>query len=209
MSRFKPEAVELFVSTDVETDGPAPGIHSMLSLASAAFDPHGELVDTFSANLEPLPDAGTDPDTMAWWDGQPDAWQAATRDAAPPQVVMQNYVGWLGRLPGKPVFVGYPVAFDFPFVSHYLYRFTGDNPFRRSAVDIHSFAMAVLQTSSLGRVSRRRMPAHWLEGEAGTRHVALDDAVRQGLLFMRMYRDNLQRGEDGPDASNLSEYPEW
>ena len=30
---------EIYVSTDVETDGPIPGPHSMLSLASAAYRP--------------------------------------------------------------------------------------------------------------------------------------------------------------------------
>ncbi|MCP1675567.1 hypothetical protein J2T57_002717 [Natronocella acetinitrilica] len=210
MSRFKPEAVELFVSTDVETDGPAPGSHSMLSLASAVFNPEGELVDTFSANLEPLPDATADRDTMAWWAERPEAWGAATSNAKDPATVMADYAAWLRGLPGKPIFLGYPVAFDFPFVSHYLVRFTGTNPFGRSAIDIHSYAMAVLQTASLGRVIPRRMPPHWIEGDSVASHIALDDATRQGLLFIRMYQENLRRDSgDSPDAESMSEYPEW
>ena len=46
---------EVYLSTDVETDGPIPGPHSMLSFASAAFLPDKTLVDTFSANLKTLP----------------------------------------------------------------------------------------------------------------------------------------------------------
>src|SRR5215831_10777388 len=55
---------EVYVSTDVETDGPIPGPHSMLSFASAAYLPDKSLVGTFTANLEPLPGAQADPGTM-------------------------------------------------------------------------------------------------------------------------------------------------
>ena len=34
---------EIYVSTDVETDGPIPGPHSMLSFASAAYTPDRSL----------------------------------------------------------------------------------------------------------------------------------------------------------------------
>ncbi len=210
MSRFKPEAAELFVSTDVETDGPIPGAHSMLSLASAVFDAEGELVDTFSANLEPLPDATTDPQTMTWWQEHPEAWAAATCDPAPPDRVMSEYLSWLGGLGGRPVFVAYPVAFDYPFVIHYLSRFTGRDPFARATIDIRSYAMAVMQCATLGRAGIRRMPRHWVEDDGLSSHIALDDAVRQGLMFIRMYRDNLRRSHSPePDPGSLSEYPEW
>ena len=46
---------EIYISTDVETDGPIPGPHSMLSFASAAFLADKTLLGTFSANLETLP----------------------------------------------------------------------------------------------------------------------------------------------------------
>ncbi|MEW6211497.1 MAG: exonuclease, partial [Acidobacteriota bacterium] len=43
---------EIYVSTDVETDGPIPGPHSMLSFASAAYTADKLLISTFTANLE-------------------------------------------------------------------------------------------------------------------------------------------------------------
>ncbi len=48
---------EIYVSTDVEADGPIPGPHSMLSFGSAAYTGGKELIGTFSANLETLPGA--------------------------------------------------------------------------------------------------------------------------------------------------------
>ena len=49
---------EIFVSTDVETDGPIPGPYSMLSIGAAAYTADKTLVSTFSASLELLEGAG-------------------------------------------------------------------------------------------------------------------------------------------------------
>jgi hypothetical protein len=46
---------EIYVSTDIETDGPVAGKHSMLSIGSAAYLADKELLGTFSSNLETLP----------------------------------------------------------------------------------------------------------------------------------------------------------
>ena len=46
---------EIYVSTDIETDGPVAGKHSLLSIGSAAYLADKELLGTFSANLETLP----------------------------------------------------------------------------------------------------------------------------------------------------------
>ena len=62
---------EIYVSTDVETDGPIPGPNSMLSFGSAAYRADKKLIATFSANLDTLPGAAGDPKTMAWWQQQP------------------------------------------------------------------------------------------------------------------------------------------
>ena len=63
---------EIYVSTDIETDGPLAGKHSMLSIGSAAYLADKELLGTFSANLETLPASAPDPKTAAWWATQPD-----------------------------------------------------------------------------------------------------------------------------------------
>ena len=177
------------MSTDVETDGPIPGPHSMLSFASAAFTADKELVGTFSANLQALPGAEGHPKTMEWWRSQPDAWAASRRDARPPEDVMPEYVRWLKLLPGKPVFVGYPAAFDFLFVYWYLIRFAGESPFSHSALDIKTYAMALLKTGYRDS-TKRRMPRRWFDDVPHT-HVALDDALGQGALFCNMLAESL------------------
>src|SRR5687768_16197206 len=99
---------EIYVSTDVEADGPIPGPHSMLSFGSAAYRADKTLVGTFEANLTTLPEAEGDPRTMEWWRSQPEAWAACREKLRDPAEAMPDYLSWLKRLPGRPVFVGYP-----------------------------------------------------------------------------------------------------
>ena len=68
---------EIYVSTDIEADGPIPGPHSMLSFASAAYRADKTLLATFEANLAMLPGAAGHPVTMAWWATQQNAWRCA------------------------------------------------------------------------------------------------------------------------------------
>jgi hypothetical protein len=180
---------EIYVSTDVETDGPIPGPHSMLSFASAAYRADKTLLGTFAANLETLPDAAGDPKMLAWWQTQPEAWAACRADLQPPDVAMRAYVDWLTALPGKPVFVAYPAGFDFLFIYWYLIRFAGESPFSHSALDIKSYAMAMLKTD-FRSTTKRAMPRRWFDAMPHT-HVALDDAIEQGALFCNMLAENL------------------
>lgn len=181
---------EIYVSTDVEADGPIPGPHSMLSFASAAFSSKKELIATFSANLELLPGASGHPKTMEWWQTQPEAWDACRSDLQDPALAMQAYLEWLDALPGKVVFTGYPVAFDFLFVYWYLIKFCGRSPFSHSALDIKTYAMAMLK-KDYRACTKRTMPNRWFD-ELPHTHVALDDAIGQGALFCNMLAENIE-----------------
>ncbi len=181
---------EIYVSTDVETDGPIPGPHSMLSFASAAYLADKTLAGTFAANLETLPGAQADSKTMAWWQTQPEAWAACRRDLQAPETAMPAYVAWLKGLPGRPVFVGYPAAFDFMFVYWYLIRFAGESPFSHSALDIKTYAMALLRRP-YRESTKRQMPQRWFDRLPHT-HQALDDAIGQGALFCNMLHERLR-----------------
>lgn len=191
---MKTEPEEIYVSTDVETDGPIPGPHSMLSLASAAFRADKSLVSTFSSNLEPLEGAAGHPETMAWWHRHPEAWSATRANPRRPADVMPEYVRWLEQLPGRPVFVAYPAGFDFTFVYWYLHRFAGESPFSHSALDMKTLAMALLKLP-YRESTKRNMPRRWFESRPHT-HVALDDALEQGELFCNMLQE-LGRSSEG------------
>jgi hypothetical protein len=183
---------EIYVSTDVETDGPIPGPNSMLSFASAAYVADKTLLSTFSANLTLLPGAQGDPRTMRWWSEQPEAWAACREQVRDPAVVMPEYLRWLNALPGQPVFVAYPACFDFFFVYWYLIRFAGESPFGHSGLDMKTYAMALLDTP-FGATTKKSMPPEWFDPLPHT-HIALDDAIEQGALFCNMLTARRQGG---------------
>ncbi|HYW02513.1 MAG TPA: exonuclease [Gammaproteobacteria bacterium] len=175
---------EIYVSVDIEADGFTPGANSMLSLGAAAYLGDKTLLGTFSMNLETLPGASAHPATMKWWQGFPEAWDACRRDPRPPGEVMRAFADWVRALPGHPVFAGYPVSFDFSFVSWYLHHYARDNPFGFAALDIKSYAMA-LTGGTFRHTTKRSMPVAWFDDLPHT-HRALDDALEQGALLCNL-----------------------
>ena len=183
--------MEIYVSTDIEADGPIPGTYSMLSFASAAYMADKIMVDTFQANLETLPNASSDPEAMLWWDAHPEAWEENRRDLRPAEEAMPEYVDWLNKLPGKPVFVAYPASYDFMFIYWYLIQFAGHSPFGHSALDMKTLAMSLMGVDFL-QATKGNMPDAWFDPLPHT-HIALDDAIEQGALFCNML-DQLRQG---------------
>lgn len=179
----------IYVSTDIESDGPCPGKYSMLSFASAAFEEGNETpIDSISINLELLPGASVDADTAQFWAKNKEAYAKTRENTVSPVEGMKTYAAWLKSLPGKPIFVGYPAAFDSLFVFWYLHTFAGENPFGWQALDMKTYACATLGTEFHLTV-KKSFPKSWKPDLPHT-HVALDDAKEQGVTFLRMLESN-------------------
>ena len=183
--------VEIYLSTDIEADGPIPGLHSMLSLASVAINGDGIVIGEFSANLETLPGASMHPRMASWWQTQPAAWLACRENQRAPDLVMADYLRWIQSLPGRPIFVAMPAGFDFLFVYWYFIRFLGESPFGHSALDMKSFAMALLG-SEFRKAGKSAFPKAWQSTLPHT-HIALDDAREQGESFIAMLKASRKR----------------
>jgi hypothetical protein len=195
----------IFISIDIEADGPIPGLNNMLSFGAAAFDlkaknPRTPLF-TFEANLLTITEShGGDwplcqpsEDTMKWWATQPEAWKACRKDAHDPAAVMPEFVRWVRDLPGKPVIIGYPVTFDFMFLYWYVMAFGGlaDGercPFGFQGLDLKTLAAEKMHVP-FHKATKRRMPKAWFKGAPKHNHEALTDAIGQGVLFVNMVKD--------------------
>jgi hypothetical protein len=174
--------------TDIEADGKCPGLSSMLSFATAAFDIEKNLIGTFEANLELLEGAEPHPSTTEFWNDFPEEYKKTRVNVRDPLTAMTEYKVWLDTLPGKPIFVGYPAAYDFKWIDYYTVKFLGDNPFSFSrCVDVKSYAWA-LMGKHFQSCSKRSMPKHWFDDLPHT-HVAIDDAIEQGAMFINMVRE--------------------
>lgn len=176
---------DIYVATDIESNGPSPGHHSMLSFGSVAFTPDKSILSTFTRNLDVLPGAGEYPPTMSWWRTQSDAWRACRENAVPPRNAMIDYVAWLKKLPGRPIFVAHPVAFDYPFIAWYLWEFAGEDPFQRQSLDLASFAAAIMKCP-VTKAKASSMPKGWFDKDFTHNHQALDDAMGYAKLACNM-----------------------
>jgi len=177
---------EIYLSTDVETNGAIPSIHAMLSLASVVFDEEGNEIDSFEMNLEELEGTVADETTMRWWSANIEAYAETRKNCVKPDVAMRHYYNWLMGLKshGKIVFVAYPVM----WVSWYLHRFTGKSPLGHNGIDIRSYAMALLK-KSYSDSGKEHYPREWFDNLTLT-HRAIDDARMQGRMFLNMKKYN-------------------
>jgi DNA polymerase III alpha subunit (gram-positive type) len=125
---------------------------------------------------------------VAWWGTYPEAWAECRRDLRDPAEAMPAFVRWVKGPPGRPVFVAYSAGFDFLFMYWYMIRFAGESPFSISALDVKTFAMAVMGCE-YRNATKKNMPKRWFTNRPHT-HKALDDALGQGELFCSMLAES-------------------
>lgn len=188
---------EFYVSVDVETDGSIPGDCNMVSVGASVCG--ATLTDglgfrrqdkgaTFYREL--TTEFPGDPQTREWLAGQ--GFQVNSPDAISPKLAMLHFKGWVEEqareIEARPVFVAYPLGFDWSFVHWYFEHYLGpkSDPFGFSnALDIKTFFMAKSGHALLGSL-KRNMPKSIRSVETPHTHNAKDDAVGQGELFANL-----------------------
>lgn len=192
----QPRTPEIYLSVDVEADGPIPGPYSMLSFGIAAFSLDKVLLGTFTRNLELLPGAAQHPRVMAWWSSTPQnraAYERARENVQPVRESMLACDAWVKslRAHGKPCAVGAPAAYDYgAWLYWYLAYALGDVPeLGFSALDLKSFAFGRLPGTRYRSLGKGTYPAEWFDPETPHTHVALDDAIEQGAIIVNAIRE--------------------
>lgn len=176
----KVKSSEAFVSVDVETSGPTPGLYSLLAIGACLVD---DPTHPFYVELKPLSDAA---DAAAMQVHTLDLEQLK-REGLAPSEAMGRFETWLrSEVPEGvlPVFVGFNAAFDWMFVADYFHRFLGHNPFGHAALDIKSFFMGM--TGGAWRDTTKNALAERYPDHPHLTHNALQDALDQAALFRRM-----------------------
>jgi hypothetical protein len=189
---------ELYISVDIESDGPLPGPNSMLSLGAVALLRDGREVGQFEINFELLEGATPNPATMEWWSKQPrEVWDHVRRSPKPPEEAMRSFVTWVKKMSDQqglpPTCVAYPAGFDFLFVYWYLIRFASESPFSFSCLDIKSYAAATLNVP-YRQATKKNMPKSWFKNLPPHTHKGLDDAREQGLLYLNIVKHRESQG---------------
>lgn len=203
----------MYIYTDVETDGPIPGEYSMLSIGSVAFSPDGKVLGKFYRKLKRLKGAKQHPETMKFWKEHPKDYKEATKNSEAPSKVMKDYVNWLEKMEkknnAKSIFVSWPLAFDYQFVFWYMVKFvkkfqTGkvhpfDIPFSFN-MTMDAGTMEIAQMSKeITKISEKDMAKGWAkdvkELSENKGHKAIDDAMDEGKIFIKMLKENRGKNE--------------
>ena len=186
-----PGTREVYISVDVEADGPVPGRYSLVSLGACVAAIRGadadiEIIDpelhTFYRELKPISEH---------WNPEALAVSGLTREqleqtGSEPAAAMTEFVAWVdevGRtLRARPVFAAFPLAFDWQFTYFYVIIYAGRSPFGHSAHFDMKTAYSVLAGASVRDAVKRKMPPALLGSRRHT-HNALDDAQGQADLL--------------------------
>lgn len=171
---------DCFISVDIETAGPIPGVCSLLSIGACVI---GRPAERFYIEVQPL-NLHCDPEALAVT-----GFNLRTQIARGinPKEAMLQFAHWITSVidaTHQPIFVGFNAAFDWSFINYYFHLYLGHNPFGFTAVDIKSLYMGATgcrwqETKSSRIDTRYNIKNH-------SNHNALDDALYQAEMFMRI-----------------------
>lgn len=174
---------EVLVSVDVEASGASPSTGSLIAIGAC-------LVDDPSVNLylelKPLPGLP--------WSDDAERIHGLSRahleaNGLEPAPAMERLARWVNESAAgrQAVFIGFNAAFDWMFVTDYLHRFTGRNPFGHSALDIKAYFMGRRNLSRWADTGYEAV-ARALQLGHGHTHHALDDAQEQAEIMRVLAR---------------------
>ncbi|MDX6622879.1 MAG: hypothetical protein QOE75_811 [Solirubrobacterales bacterium] len=183
---------DIYISADIEADGPIPGVNSMLAFGLAVagrfdgrqFSVADPAADTFYCELSPISDQ-VDPKALeiSGLDRE-----RLVLEGADPAEAMRDAAAWVVEQSGsaRPVLVGYPVVFDWMFLHWYFVCFAGESPFGfSSALDIKTMYQQKAGVT-LSEAGRGDLP-DFLRSDREHTHQALDDAIEQADVFARVF----------------------
>lgn len=191
---------ELYISVDVETDGPIPGPYSMVSFGASALllrSPDGIYTDLdpddtshqFYAELKPISHQWK-PEALAV-SGLDRQW--LIENGQEPLDAMTACCGWINevakRYDARPVFAAYPLGFDWMFWYWYAVNYSAiPSPFGHSAhIDMKS-VYAQRANAPIAKSTKRWMPRFLFAKDRKHTHNGLDDAIEQGILLGNLLR---------------------
>lgn len=174
-----------WVVIDVESNGPCPGLFSMISFGAVLLTE--ELDQTFYGQTLPLNEnykEGIYSPLGVTWDEH-----CKYQD---PNVVMFEFTSWLNQVcKSRPIMISDNPAWDFQWINYYFWLYNCENPFGHSARRIGDLYC--------GLVKDIRKNRNWKQKLRKTKHThhPVDDAMgnAEALLAMRDMGLNIPVGK--------------
>jgi hypothetical protein len=183
----------VYLSLDIEADGPIPGPYSMLSFGLAVagrfdgkhFERHDPGATAYYDELRPISNLFDAEALCVSGLDRP----RLLREGTAPEMAMQAVCEWIEAVArgGTPVIVGYPVVYDWMFFYWYVVRFGPPDPpiSFSSALDTKTMYQEKARVV-LTEAGRSHLP-HRLRGRSAHTHHARDDAIEQAEVFANVF----------------------
>src|ERR1035437_6829568 len=186
-------SVDIYISADIESDGPIPGPFSMLSFAlvyagtfnGRQFERPRDYERIFYRELKPISDT-FDPGALVV--NGLDRGSLCLEGEEPTQA-MTEATEWVDSIAanGRPVLVPYPLSFDWAWLYWYFIRFSAKgSPFNHTQCFDIKTAFAVKAAIPIVEAGRSRILPSLNSRRAHT-HNAVDDAVEQAEIFANLF----------------------
>ena len=160
------------ISCDVETDGPCPGMHSMICFGAVIVE--ADLQKTFYAQLKPISEIYV-PEALAISGFS----REDTMKFPEPRDAMQNFESWINKhIEGRPILWSDNNGYDAAFINYYFWQQLGRNPFGWSSANIGSFYKG-LRKDQYKTFKHLRDTKHT--------HNPVDDAKGNAEALMKMF----------------------
>jgi DNA polymerase III epsilon subunit-like protein len=166
-----------YVMVDVEADGPAPGLYSMVSFGAVLV--RDGLDQTFYGQLRPISEAWL-PDALAVSGHS----RAEHEQFADPATVMAAFARWIADHGGKrPIFISDNNGFDWSFINYYFHRFHSRNPFGHSSQNLGSLYKGVVKDTfaNFKHLRKTRHTHHPVDDARGNAEALLAIQREHGL----------------------------
>jgi hypothetical protein len=164
-----------YIVVDVESDGPCPGLYSMVSFGAVVLEP--ELNKTFHGKVQPISEKWV-PEALA----VSGITRAEHQTYTTPIHAMTNFGKWLSEnSKGRPTMISDNPAFDWQWINYYFHTYLGANPFGFSARRIGDLYCGMKMDASLNSEWKR------LHRRTKHDHNPVNDAMgnAEALLAMR------------------------
>ena len=161
------------IIVDVEADGPAPGLYSMVSFGAVILSE--DLNKTFYGQCRPIEDANWIPEALKVSGHS----REEVMTFPEPEIAMQAFASWIQKhSKGRAIFWADNNGFDWQFINYYFHRYYGSNPFGFSSQNINSLYKGITR-DLFASFKHLRKTKHT--------HHPVDDAVgnAEALLAMR------------------------
>lgn len=168
-----------YFSVDIEADGPAPGLYSMISFGAVLVEPG--LNRTFYAELKPISDRWV-PESLS----VSGFTREQTMEFVEPLAAMTQFEEWINQnTKGRPIFIADNPGFDFSFINYYFHAFLGRNPFGFSSRRIGDLYCGA-KLDAFAKWKHLRETRH--------SHNALDDAKGNAEAILKMQEMGIKMG---------------